>query len=1518
VNTNCIEETDDETISNSHAAHLPLLDTTHGGCWLDSFIDNSKIDWEMSDKINTSDGNVKIDVGMEDLVFIDTFSAPLNTNEWKNNTGGGMTLFTYPFLRAEKTGQAQTFNSYIETKKLWNGYRIVEWEWNPYYDSASNSFGHAMIFYVNGSKNLVLGIPANRVMYIRNEIAHLYDAPFPLSANTWYNMKMILGPDNITFKVKNPLGSLIIDTVVVSSSFDINYASPVTIYFASQSAATGFSFDTRVDNFKIFQRDENLTGNLTTKQIVLPFNMHWDTLIINKTQSKNAFVNISILNASDNQPIQGSPLYINDGEFDVSYIDPIKYPSIKLNATFIGDNWNLIPTLHYWGISWNSSNSWQDSFFGGEKVERQLYLDVFDGKVQAMRNKTEFEVDSNTVALWHFNEGSGVYAYDETDYNHHGTLGGDGLGTDLPTWTNGMFENGLSFDGINDYMIVSDTDELSIDNTGVLTVEFWIKTGNDINTRQDIICKGGQSTSGPWEWFILIANGKLKAIPTRSDTGGSLRIEEISITRNSWHYIAVIFTGVTPDDDIEIYLNGIESSMFVQKYTNTYSNTNGDLGMGRGYGNSKWNQFSGILDEIRISKVARTPQEIKDYYRDTKYSKRSILESETISIPVKSYYKRLIINKSEPSDNYLNVTILDGQMDIPIQDFEKLSGGNIDISSINPFDHPSIKLRAIFESNREETPILYDWSINWTKNTAPRFIDIKSPSSVNRTKSVQICVNVSDREESEYSLALKIEYKSPSSISWQTNCISTPYYTTDHWSCTFTPPKKAELGYYSLRITVNDSFQYLNITTHLDLIEVINNKPTAPDVSILPLEPRTTDDLIVIAENSTDIDINYEIGYWRYCWFRNGVYLEEFDNKTMIPNTATQKGEKWRCLVYKFDGDDFGFPGEAEVVIQNSPPELIDPFDYHMMVEDFSTVFENKLNTIFRDKDNDKLTFSAEGQKNITINIFQDNGTIEIIPKENWFGMEYIKFYANDTSPEQAENALAVQVEPANDLPKIVSVGNQLTSLGYPELEFIVNQNEWLNLTISVSDIDGDVERGMIIYVLNITLRDNLYVDKNQLIFHPTNNDVGLMYIDIKVTDNNETPIVYITQPIRIQVLNVNDPPTVEIISPKEVSEFSENEKFTLICISDDPDFEVLDYSEKHEFRWYTNRTEVGDLGYGQQVINVTLKPGYYTIYIEVMDLGNAKAYDSIEITIKEAPRVGGGENELLSNILIWIGLIIVIIIFILIILLFYIMRKKEKDRLAALGIPEQEVLQPDAAYQPGRQLPAISSQAPLLMTQGAPQVTASAVAQPTPQITTAQATPEATTQLPPVQPTVPKVQMPTLAEEQKMMIDSTLTPQQKLELIEERFIRGEMDQDIYLSLKAKYEFQTKPFEPAPQLPPMQAPSISTPTPVPEPRHPSPSETIAPEQELAPPDSVEPPMEQPTVTESPAEPTEQPSQEVPPGMYQPQIQSQPQPTPTFQQPTVQQPPQTPTTQKEQRDQPSQQAKKDQNNSNDSN
>ncbi len=755
-------------------------------------------------------------------------------------------------------------------------------------------------------------------------------------------------------------------------------------------------------------------------------------------------------------------------------------------------------------------------------------------------------------------------------------------------------------------------------------------------------------------------------------------------------------------------------------------------------------------------------------------------------------------------------------------------------------------------------------------NNLPIIEDITySPPNdyVKRTETLKIIINASDIEILENNLIIGIKYRHVLDTKWEIVNNLEILFELTNWEYDFSPSKNMKAGLYIFNISCNDSdgevYQEINIT-------VLNNIPGKPILEILPPEPNTMDELNVKVLAAPDIETTFNRMTFWYRWFKDNSPMLEYDNSTTIPYTETVKDQTWRCIVYPFDGDHVGPTGEAQTRILNSPPECVEEFDSYQLMEDTFVVLKDKLSTIFSDVDNDSLEFSVKGYNKIKVEITQDNGTLKLEPPENWFGTEEMTFYANDSFSKAAEETVVVTINPLNDLPTFNQIGNQYISASSDVLQFIVKQDNWLNLTIVVEDIDGDVDRGMIQYILNITQTNDFFFREhdNSLIFHPKNDDVGWHYINITITDNNETPTEYVWQHIKIRVLNVNDPPTVEIITPENGLVVSKSDVISFKCVAQDIDLSVWNSVEKLRYLWYTNKTELGNLGTNCDLTNISLPPGFYNFTVKVEDSYGAKAYDHVHISVKDVPKDKPKTTEIYTLYL-WLGLLLILLIIIVCLLLFIFTRKKKK-RMEEMGIPAQQVLQPDAAYLP--QVPSIAPEAQL----------------PQPQVISAEPMPAAPAQAPlgttPTIAQLPAAAAPTptveeqsdvIIYEQKSGIDSRLTPLQKLDLLEQRLLQGGIDQDIYLNLKAKYEMEAQPYTPPPQLPP---PSFT----------PSPEPATMPASE-----PTQVPTQTPTVPSVEAPPvTIEPTPELPQEIETPQIAPEPSlpsdlPADAFQQPAVQ-------------------------------
>ena len=107
-------------------------------------------------------------------------------------------------------------------------------------------------------------------------------------------------------------------------------------------------------------------------------------------------------------------------------------------------------------------------------------------KIMGAAPTSEYDVDSDTVALWHFNEGTGATITDETTNDNDGTIYG-------ATWDSGKFGSALTFDGSNDYASVTYDGSLNLPVSG-LTIEAWIKA-DDVSRKTFIVNKLSSAVS---------------------------------------------------------------------------------------------------------------------------------------------------------------------------------------------------------------------------------------------------------------------------------------------------------------------------------------------------------------------------------------------------------------------------------------------------------------------------------------------------------------------------------------------------------------------------------------------------------------------------------------------------------------------------------------------------------------------------------------------------------------------------------------------------------------------------------------------------------------------------------------------------------------------------------------------------------------------------------------------------------------------------------------------------------------
>jgi hypothetical protein len=99
------------------------------------------------------------------------------------------------------------------------------------------------------------------------------------------------------------------------------------------------------------------------------------------------------------------------------------------------------------------------------------------------------DTTSNLVGWWKLDEGSGISTADSSGDGNTGTL------QNSPAWTAGISGNALAFSGSNQYVSLTDSANLRLGGTNILTLAAWVKRGTASATG-GIVQKSTMSSGG--------------------------------------------------------------------------------------------------------------------------------------------------------------------------------------------------------------------------------------------------------------------------------------------------------------------------------------------------------------------------------------------------------------------------------------------------------------------------------------------------------------------------------------------------------------------------------------------------------------------------------------------------------------------------------------------------------------------------------------------------------------------------------------------------------------------------------------------------------------------------------------------------------------------------------------------------------------------------------------------------------------------------------------------------------------
>lgn len=207
--------------------------------------------------------------------------------------------------------------------------------------------------------------------------------------------------------------------------------------------------------------------------------------------------------------------------------------------------------------------------------------------------------NSNLLAYWTFDEGSGSIAYDYSGNSNTGTVSFGSSGA----WTNGMVNGALSLDGNGSQVIVSNSATLNPVNG--ITIAAWVYDNSGGWFTNPRILEKGKSDNQ----YALYANASTTQLIffVAGVSNGTLGVTPPS--SYAWHHLAATYDGSSL---ISLYIDGLLATQSVA--SGGMPVTLDPLAIGNEPGASDVDQFNGVVDDVRIYGSALAPAQISQLY----------------------------------------------------------------------------------------------------------------------------------------------------------------------------------------------------------------------------------------------------------------------------------------------------------------------------------------------------------------------------------------------------------------------------------------------------------------------------------------------------------------------------------------------------------------------------------------------------------------------------------------------------------------------------------------------------------------------------------------------------------------------------------------------------------------------------------------------------------------------------------------------------------------------------------------
>ncbi len=806
--------------------------------------------------------------------------------------------------------------------------------------------------------------------------------------------------------------------------------------------------------------------------------------------------------------------------------------------------------------------------------------------------------------------------------------------------------------------------------------------------------------------------------------------------------------------------------------------------------------------------------------------KNGTLISNPITIPTNNVWDRLAIGKTEPSDAYINVSVLNSTTTQPIPGFSERTGTSIDLSAIDTLKHTTIKLQANLSSESLNSPLLHNWSLFWKPDPPRLTTNIPSDPAFPEDTDADNLINLGNYFDDVWTpddrLLFEIIYESDAT---HINA------SIDGLFLDFTTPTINWSGSETFRIKCTDEGG-LSVNSNMFLVTVteVNDPPVWSPIDDIYIEEDSGPTEIVELDDYI-YDCDDVIGNITY-------YIISNDNPSNILAEITDRSVFAKPIVENYIGEAIivlnandGVAGTNTsflIIITpvNDLPtvELLSPTNNSIITTatvkltwtigfDVDSAIESY--DVYLDDVDPPQTRVSHDQTVTSFSIDREDGDYywTVIPYDgvddaywdsNKIWMFTVAIYVEPPMPPPAITLASPYNNSILNSTSIELIWNGNTS--YDDLEYFIyfDTEPAVNEIIASEFTDtkltwSDLEDGVTYYWSVIPIsqqvmgicKDGIWSFTVQLDFVPhykveiigieylKMNQNDQQYCNITVTNKGNVRDIYIPE---LDASLIND--HVKFTNIGNIILDRDNSSLLQILITLPPESQTGDFNITVHVSSFWGGKTVNDT----HRINVKIEP---------------KTIEEPKITSKKEDWV---------ELIVWTVLFIAIILILIAIALIAQRRKRKLDEtLTTDGIAAPSdgapVLLPDIISQPGEvprlgaagvaTIGALRTVTPVLKSAVNP--TISHV--PTPQLAQPTVAPQL---LPPAQPGVDTTvsggasPTPTLAatpmqttHQEPVTLPEEIFKEEKLDLLEERFLRGEVDLETYKELKTKIESST-------------------------------------------------------------------------------------------------------------------------------